>query len=206
MSSHPNSLDQFCINFASKRLQWYHWTVDPTKTLRISPQDQSEGIVDYALQVIYFDNIECIRLLQSEHIVKTIADKMVGEQSPFGKDDATAQKPGGYIAGNFRVTLTGLIHALNDQLSIYHDQASGSSIPVIDLIATLIQPIAIVYLVYLIFNVARGDQAASSQLLVVLAIIYSLQALVFMLRTFAFIVPLYSSLLPEVLFWPLDEP
>ncbi|KAJ8096185.1 Chitin synthase, class 5 [Marasmius tenuissimus] len=52
----------------------------------------------------------------------------------------------------------------------------------IDLILTSIQPVAVVYLTYLIVNVARGDQAVPVQSLIMLAPIYGLQALVFILR------------------------
>ncbi|KAK7028005.1 hypothetical protein VNI00_015092 [Paramarasmius palmivorus] len=52
----------------------------------------------------------------------------------------------------------------------------------IDLVSTLIQPVTVVYIVYLIVNVARGDQAIPLQSLIMLAAIYGLQALVFILR------------------------
>ncbi|PPQ79006.1 hypothetical protein CVT25_002315 [Psilocybe cyanescens] len=62
MSSRPNSLDQFCINFANERLQ--NWT---QKTLFEKHVNEYtlEGISRFVPQVPYFDNTECIRLLQN---------------------------------------------------------------------------------------------------------------------------------------------
>ncbi|KII91880.1 glycosyltransferase family 2 protein [Plicaturopsis crispa FD-325 SS-3] len=62
MTSRPNSLDQFCINFANERLQ--NWI---QKRLFESHVDEynNEGIARFVPQVPYFDNSECIRLLQN---------------------------------------------------------------------------------------------------------------------------------------------
>ncbi|KAF5373421.1 hypothetical protein D9615_009450 [Tricholomella constricta] len=61
LTSRPNSLDQFCINFANERLQ--SWT---QKRLFVShvAEYNTEGISRFVPQVPYFDNAECIRLLQ----------------------------------------------------------------------------------------------------------------------------------------------
>ncbi|KAJ8083666.1 hypothetical protein PM082_009542 [Marasmius tenuissimus] len=63
MTSRPNSLDQFCINFANERL--HHWTQRKLFESHL-PEYQSEGIADYVPQVTYFDNTECVRLLQNK--------------------------------------------------------------------------------------------------------------------------------------------
>ncbi|KAF5366143.1 hypothetical protein D9757_010944 [Collybiopsis confluens] len=62
MTSRPNSLDQFCINFANERLQ--HWT---QKRLFESHASEyaAEGISQLVPSVPYFDNSDCIRLLQN---------------------------------------------------------------------------------------------------------------------------------------------
>ncbi|KAG7096112.1 hypothetical protein E1B28_006786 [Marasmius oreades] len=63
MTSRPNSLDQFCINFANERLQyWTQRRIFETHTAEY----QSEGITPYIPQVTYFDNAESIRLLQNK--------------------------------------------------------------------------------------------------------------------------------------------
>jgi len=63
MTSRPNSLDQFCINFANERLQGFI-----QKRIFESHVDeyQTEGISRFVPSVPYFDNAECVRLLQNK--------------------------------------------------------------------------------------------------------------------------------------------
>ncbi|KIJ64935.1 glycosyltransferase family 2 protein [Hydnomerulius pinastri MD-312] len=63
MTSRPNSLDQFCINFANERLQNFI-----QKRLFETHVDeyQTEGISRFVPTVPYFDNAECVRLLQNK--------------------------------------------------------------------------------------------------------------------------------------------
>ncbi|KAJ8085317.1 Chitin synthase, class 5 [Marasmius tenuissimus] len=85
----------------------------------------------------------------------------------------------------------------------------------IDLISTLIQPITVVYLTYLIVNVARGDQAVPVQSLIMLAVIYGLQALVFILRRkwdmigwmlfYILAIPAFTFFLPLYSLWRMDD-
>lgn len=63
MMTRPNSLDQFCINFANKCLQ--HFTQKHIFELHID-EYQMEGISCIVPSVPYFDNAECIRLLQNK--------------------------------------------------------------------------------------------------------------------------------------------
>ena len=62
MTSRPNSLDQFCINFANERLQNFI-----QKHIFESHVDEyeTEGISRFDPSVPYFDNAECVRLLQN---------------------------------------------------------------------------------------------------------------------------------------------
>ena len=62
LSSWPNSLDQFCINFANERLQ--HWMQKWLFENHIN-EYTTEGISWFVPQVPYFDNSECIQLLQN---------------------------------------------------------------------------------------------------------------------------------------------
>ncbi|KAF9048289.1 glycosyltransferase family 2 protein [Hymenopellis radicata] len=55
MTSRPNSLDQFCINFANERL--HNWVQ--------KQMFENRGISRFVPQVPYFDNAECIRVLQN---------------------------------------------------------------------------------------------------------------------------------------------
>ncbi|TFK68108.1 glycosyltransferase family 2 protein [Pluteus cervinus] len=62
LSSRPNSLDQFCINFANERLQgWIQKRMFETHVAEYN----AEGITRYVPAVPFFDNAECIRLLQN---------------------------------------------------------------------------------------------------------------------------------------------
>jgi chitin synthase len=62
MSSRPNALDQFCINFANQRLQ--NWVQKRLFESHVNEYNL-EGIARLVPQVPYFDNSECIRLLQN---------------------------------------------------------------------------------------------------------------------------------------------
>ncbi|KAF9078668.1 glycosyltransferase family 2 protein [Rhodocollybia butyracea] len=63
MTSRPNSLDQFCINFANERLQ--HWTQKRLFEAHVN-EYTAEGISRFVPSVQYFDNTECVRLLQNK--------------------------------------------------------------------------------------------------------------------------------------------
>jgi chitin synthase len=63
MSSRSNSLDQFCVNFANERLQ--SWTQKRLFESHVSEYN-TEGISRFVPQVPYFDNAECVRLLQNK--------------------------------------------------------------------------------------------------------------------------------------------
>jgi len=63
MSSRPNSLDQFCINFANERLQNF---VQKRLFESHVAEYTAEGIAHYVPQIPYFDNSECVRLLQNK--------------------------------------------------------------------------------------------------------------------------------------------
>jgi chitin synthase len=62
MPSPPNSLDQFCINFANERLQIWIQKFLPEKHVK---EYTIEGISRFVTQVPYFDNAEGFRLLQN---------------------------------------------------------------------------------------------------------------------------------------------
>jgi chitin synthase len=62
MSSRPNSLNQFCITFTNERLQ--NWIQKSLFEKHVN-EYTVEGISCFVPQVPYFDNAECIRLLQN---------------------------------------------------------------------------------------------------------------------------------------------
>ncbi|KAH9947887.1 glycosyltransferase family 2 protein [Amylocystis lapponica] len=78
MTSRPNSLDQFCVNFANERL---HNFVQRRLFEAHVTEYQNEGISRFVPQVPYFDNSECLRLLQNKpggliHIMDDQARRM----------------------------------------------------------------------------------------------------------------------------------
>jgi chitin synthase len=78
LTSRPNGLDQFCVNFANERLQ--NFIQKRLFESHVSEYNE-EGISRYVPQVPYFDNSECIRLLQNRpggliHIMDDQARRM----------------------------------------------------------------------------------------------------------------------------------
>ncbi|KZS96924.1 glycosyltransferase family 2 protein [Sistotremastrum niveocremeum HHB9708] len=77
-SSRSNSLDQFCVNYANEKLQnWIQKSLFESHVEEYS----AEGISNYVPQVPYFDNSECVRLLENRpggliHIMDDQARKM----------------------------------------------------------------------------------------------------------------------------------
>ncbi|KAI0049900.1 glycosyltransferase family 2 protein [Auriscalpium vulgare] len=63
LTSRPNSLDQFCVNFANERLQNF---VQKKLFESHVAEYNSEGISRFVPEVPYFDNSECLRLLQNK--------------------------------------------------------------------------------------------------------------------------------------------
>ncbi|KAG6333627.1 hypothetical protein ID866_5463 [Astraeus odoratus] len=63
MTGRPNSLDQFCINFANERL---HNFIQKRLFEAHVDEYETEGISRFVPTVPYFDNSECVRLLQNK--------------------------------------------------------------------------------------------------------------------------------------------
>ena len=64
MTGHPNALDQFYINSANERP---HHFIQCCLFEAHVDEYKSEGIVSLFPPIPYFDNSECIRLLQNKH-------------------------------------------------------------------------------------------------------------------------------------------
>ena len=88
-------------------------------------------------------------------------------------------------------------------------------IVLVDLISTLVAPVTVAYIVYLIYEVAGEGKELPTLALIMLGVIYGLQALIFIFdRKFEHIgwmlvyicaIPLYSFVLPLVSFWQMDD-
>ncbi|THH06648.1 hypothetical protein EW145_g3945 [Phellinidium pouzarii] len=85
----------------------------------------------------------------------------------------------------------------------------------VDLLGTIILPATVVYLVYLIVTVATGRAAIPIISLVMIAVVYGLQALIFIIKREFMLVgwmvvylisyPVYSFFLPIYSFWCMDD-
>ncbi|KAI5116392.1 hypothetical protein M0805_005329 [Coniferiporia weirii] len=85
----------------------------------------------------------------------------------------------------------------------------------IDLLGTVILPATVVYLVYLIVTVASGQAALPTLSLIMIAVVYGLQALIFIIKREFMLVgwmvvylisyPVYSFFLPIYSFWCMDD-
>ncbi|KAI9504170.1 chitin synthase-domain-containing protein [Coemansia spiralis] len=85
----------------------------------------------------------------------------------------------------------------------------------IDLITTIIMPATLVYLAYLIYQLANPDSTTSYISLYLLAAIYGMQALIFILKrqwqhigwmiVYLLAIPLFSFLIPIYAFWHFDD-
>jgi chitin synthase len=88
-------------------------------------------------------------------------------------------------------------------------------IVMLDLISTIIQPVTVIYIGYIIYlAIARTDSIPETSLLL-LAAIYGLQAIIFILRRkwemvgymmiYILAIPVYSFALPLHAFWNMDK-
>ncbi|KAJ1956518.1 hypothetical protein EC988_001307, partial [Linderina pennispora] len=85
----------------------------------------------------------------------------------------------------------------------------------IDLITTIIMPATLVYLAYLIYQLTNPDSTTSYISLYLLAAIYGMQALIFILKrqwqhigwmiVYIIAIPLFSFLIPIYAFWHFDD-
>jgi len=85
----------------------------------------------------------------------------------------------------------------------------------LDLISTVLQPVVVIYLGYIVYLLASSSQIVPLTSLILLAAIYGLQALIFILRRrwemvgylmiYILAIPIYSFALPLHAFWNMDK-
>ncbi|KAG8881835.1 hypothetical protein FRB98_004105 [Tulasnella sp. 332] len=85
----------------------------------------------------------------------------------------------------------------------------------VDLLSTVVQPVSVAYIVYLIVLVAGEGQPIPSLALIMIACIYGLQALIFVIRRkwdmvgwmlfYIFAIPVFTLWLPLYSFWKMDD-
>ncbi|KAF8978607.1 hypothetical protein BGZ46_006282 [Entomortierella lignicola] len=88
-------------------------------------------------------------------------------------------------------------------------------IVMIDLFATLIMPVTVVYLIYLIYEIASNSSAIPKLAIIMMGAVYGLQAVIFILRrkwehigwmiVYILAIPVFSFYLPLYSFWHFDD-
>ena len=85
----------------------------------------------------------------------------------------------------------------------------------IDLLSTIVQPVIVGYIVYLIVEVAKNPSTVPVTAFILLGAIYGLQAIIFILRRkwemvgwmliYMFATPIFACALPLIAFWHMDD-
>jgi chitin synthase len=85
----------------------------------------------------------------------------------------------------------------------------------VDLLSTIVQPVIVMYIVYLIYQVAANPDVVPVTAFLLLAAIYGLQAIIFILRRkwemvgwmimYILAIPVFSFALPLYSFWHMDD-
>jgi chitin synthase len=88
-------------------------------------------------------------------------------------------------------------------------------IVMLDLISTILQPVVVIYIGYIIYLLASHSDIVPITSLLLLAAIYGLQAIIFILRRkwemvgylmiYILAIPVYSFALPLHAFWNMDK-
>ncbi|ESK87178.1 chitin synthase [Moniliophthora roreri MCA 2997] len=194
-------------------------TPDTHKPLLISNQiitDYSENRVD----TLHMKNL--LHLGEDRYLTTLLLKHFPSHKTQFVRDaHAYTVAPDDWkvLLSQRRRWINSTVHNLGEL--VFLDQLCGFCcfsmrfVVMIDLVSTLIQPVTVVYIVYLIVNVARGDQSVPVQSLIMLAAIYGLQAFVFILRRkwdmigwmifYIIAIPAFSFLLPLYSFWRMDD-
>jgi len=85
----------------------------------------------------------------------------------------------------------------------------------IDLLSTVVQPVIVAYIVYLIVTVATNPSTSATTAFILIAAIYGLQAIIFIVRRkwemvgwmiiYILATPIFSFFLPLMAFWNMDD-
>ncbi|KAK4506133.1 hypothetical protein PRZ48_004098 [Zasmidium cellare] len=85
----------------------------------------------------------------------------------------------------------------------------------IDLLSTIVQPVIVVYIIYLIVEVAKNPSTVPITAFILLGAIYGLQAIIFIVRRkwemvgwmliYIVATPIFSCCLPLIAFWNMDD-
>ncbi|GJE86394.1 Myosin domain-containing chitin synthase 8 [Phanerochaete sordida] len=194
-------------------------TPDTHKPLLISNQliqDYSENRVD----TLHMKNL--LHLGEDRYLTTLLLKHFSNFKTQFVRDaHAYTVAPDDWkvLLSQRRRWINSTVHNLGEL--VFLDQLCGFCcfsmrfVVMIDLISTLIQPVTVGYIVYLIYLVAGEHRTIPTWSIVMLAAVYGLQALVFIMRRkwdmvgwmvfYILAIPVFSLFLPLYSFWRMDD-
>ncbi|KAI0089472.1 glycosyltransferase family 2 protein [Irpex rosettiformis] len=194
-------------------------TPDTHKPLLISNQliqDYSENRVD----TLHMKNL--LHLGEDRYLTTLLLKHFPNFKTQFVRDaHAYTVAPDDWkvLLSQRRRWINSTVHNLGEL--VFLDQLCGFCcfsmrfVVMIDLLSTVIQPVTVAYIVYLIYLIAGEHKAIPTLSIIMIAAVYGLQALVFVLRRkwdmvgwmvfYILAIPVFSFFLPLYSFWRMDD-
>ncbi|TCD65299.1 hypothetical protein EIP91_002824 [Steccherinum ochraceum] len=194
-------------------------TPDTHKPLLISNQliqDYSENRVD----TLHMKNL--LHLGEDRYLTTLLLKHFSNFKTQFVRDaHAYTVAPDDWkvLLSQRRRWINSTVHNLGELMFL--DQLCGFCcfsmrfVVMIDLVSTLIQPVTVAYIVYLVYMVAGQHKSIPVISAIMIAAVYGLQALVFVLRRkwdmigwmvfYILAIPIFSFFLPLYSFWRMDD-
>ncbi|EIW53333.1 glycosyltransferase family 2 protein [Trametes versicolor FP-101664 SS1] len=194
-------------------------TPDTHKPLFISNQvldDYSENRVD----TLHMKNL--LHLGEDRYLTTLLLKHFSNYKTQFVRDaHAYTVAPDDWqvLLSQRRRWINSTVHNLGEL--VFLDQLCGFCcfsmrfVVMIDLLSTIIQPVTVAYLVYLIYLAAGEHSQIPTLSIILIAAVYGIQALVFILRRkwdmigwmvfYILAIPVFSLLLPLYSFWRMDD-
>lgn len=194
-------------------------TPDTHKPLLVSnqiTQDYSQNRVD----TLHMKNL--LHLGEDRYLTTLLLKHFPMYKTQFIRDahaETVAPDDWKVLLSQRRRWINSTIHNLGELMFL--DQLCGFCcfsmrfIVMMDLVSTLIQPVTVAYIVYLIVSVVYEHNTIPFISLVMIAAVYGLQALVFVLRRkwdmvgwmvfYILAIPIFSFMLPIYSFWRMDD-
>ncbi|KAI0791459.1 glycosyltransferase family 2 protein [Irpex lacteus] len=194
-------------------------TPDTHKPLLISNQliqDYSENRVD----TLHMKNL--LHLGEDRYLTTLLLKHFSNFKTQFVRDaHAYTVAPDDWkvLLSQRRRWINSTVHNLGEL--VFLDQLCGFCcfsmrfVVMVDLLSTIIQPVTVAYIIYLIYLTAGEGKAIPTLSIIMIAAVYGVQALVFVLRRkwdmigwmvfYILAIPVFSFFLPLYSFWRMDD-